>query len=193
MDRREALKKLAAGGAIATTGSFVVSSRAVAFSGSGEPSGLTGVPGPNEVLPVSVQTSLSSNGKRGTVIISDTTTPMCGNQPPNRHYCWRINTFGVKGGRGWKLQVKDGNDSQVICDYISQSFTPPNTNHGTVLIRKANKGGGAQLLDRGDHYAADMYVTWQCQGSSTVEAIYRFSGTFPDQPTVERIHYAPPG
>jgi hypothetical protein len=187
MDRREALKKLGAGSAIAATGSFVLSSSNVAYAQSGGNSDLTGLPASDEPLPITVQTTMSSNGKKGTVIISDNTTPMCGDQSPNRHYCWRINSFKVKGGNGWKQQIKDANDSQVICDFISSSFTPPDTTHGNVLLRKANGGGGAKPLDRGDEYSVDMYVTWQCSGPSYVDAIYRFKATFPDPPVVSII------
>jgi hypothetical protein len=187
MDRREALKKLAAGGAIAATGSVVLSTRDVAYAFSGANSGLSGLPASDQPLPITAQTTMSSNGKKGTVTISDTTAPMCGTQSAGRHYCWRINSFNVKGGNGWKLQIKDGNDSQVICDFISDSFTPPNSTHGTVLLRKANNGGAAKPLDRGDDYSIDMYVTWQCSGPSYVDAIYRFQATFPDSPTVSII------
>jgi hypothetical protein len=187
MDRREALKKLGAGSAIAATGSFVLSSSNVAYASSHDTGGLSGLPEVGEPLPITVQTSLSSNGKKGTVTISDNTTPMCGNQLPNRHYCWRINSFNVKGGNGWKQQIKDANDNQVICDFISENFTPPNSTHGTVLLRKANNGGGAKPLDVGDDYSIDMYVTWQCQGSGYVEAIYRFQARFPDPPMVSII------
>ena len=48
VNRREALKKLAAGGAIAAGGSLVLSSNAVAATASGPP--ITGIPGPGEEL-----------------------------------------------------------------------------------------------------------------------------------------------
>jgi hypothetical protein len=183
MDRREALKKLGAGSAIAATGSIVLSSRAVASSGSGTgPGGLTGIPGPGEQLPITVQTSLSSNGKRGTVTISDSTSPMCGLNGANSWYSWRIVSSNIKGGNGWKLQIKDGSDSQVIRGFDGGSFTTSDPNHGTVLLRKANNGGAPKPLDRGDVYEVEMLVTWQCQGADDVERVYRFSSSFPDSP-----------
>ncbi len=183
MDRREALKKLAAGGAIAATGSMVLSTRDVAYAASAPGTGgLTGIPGPGEQLPITVQTSLSNNGKRGTVTISDNTSPTCDSGPPNRWYSWRINSSNIKGGNGWKLQIKDGADNQVIREFIDSGFTTSDPNHGTVLLRKANNGGKAKPLDRGDDYSVDMMVTWQCQGAAAVEAVYRFSSSSPDSP-----------
>ncbi len=190
MDRREALKKLAAGGAIAATGSVVLSSRDVAYAASGPGTSLTEIPGPSEPLPITVQTNISNNGKTGTVTVGDNTSPTCGSGTMMRSYSWRINSYNISGGNSWKLQIKDSNDSQVIADFISTNFSQPNSNHGIVLLRKANNGGAAKPLDRDDDYSVDMFVTWQCSGAGAyVEAIYRFSATFPDPPTVSVQYY----
>ena len=67
MDRREAIRKLAAGGAVTLGASAVLSTRDVAYAASAPGTGLTDVPGPGEPLPIS---SSSGNGN-GTVLVGD--------------------------------------------------------------------------------------------------------------------------
>lgn len=184
MDRRQAIKKLAAGTAIASTGSLVLSSRDVAYAASAPGTGLTDVPGPSEPLPITV-----TNNSNGTVTLGDATSPSCGSGTPTSSYSWRINAFNIKGGRTWKFYIRDSSDSQTIREGVS-GYSSPNVNHSTIVLRKNNNGGQLKKLDPGDSYDVGMLVTWQCPGASAyLQAEYRFSATYPNPPTVEIVSY----
>lgn len=184
MDRRQAIKKLAAGAAIASGGSMVLSSRDVAFAASAPGTGLVDVPGPSEPLPVG-----STNNPNGTVTLSDVSTPSCGPGTMTRSYSWRVNGFNINGGKTWKFFVRNSSDTQTIREGVS-GYSPPNLNHGTVVLRKTNKPGNLKPLDNGDSYDIGMLVTWQCSGAgSYLQAEYRFSATYPNPPTVEIVSY----
>jgi hypothetical protein len=62
MDRRAALKKLAAGGAIAMGGSMVLSSNAVAYAASVPDGVISGIPPKGQPLPVSIPPFTNSTG-----------------------------------------------------------------------------------------------------------------------------------
>ena len=185
MDRRQAIKKLAAGTAIAAGGSVVLSSREVAYAASAPGTGLTNVPGPSEPLPVG-----TTNNGNGTVTLSDVSSPSCSSGSLSRSYSWRINGFDIKGGNTWKFFIRNSADTQTIREGVG-GYSNPNLNDGTVVLRKTNKPGKLKPLDNGDSYDIGMLVTWQCSGAGAyLRAEYRFSATYPNPPTIEVVSYA---
>ena len=183
MDRRQAIKKLAAGTAIASTGSLVLSSRDVAYAASAPGTGLIDVPGPNEPLPITF-----ANNSNGTVTISDASSPSCGAGTPTTSYSWRINAFNIKGGKTWRFYIADTSDVPIR-EGVG-GYSSPNLNHSTVVLRKNNNGGKLKPLDSGDTYDVGMLVTWQCSGAGAyLQAEYRFSATYPNPPAIEIVSY----
>jgi hypothetical protein len=193
MDRREALKKLAAGGAIAATGSMVLSTRDVAYAMSGG-TGLTDIPGPDDPLPFVFQ-----NNTNGTVTIQSAVTPSCaGSGSATTTYSWRILGYNVSGGNRnfFMRNAADTADLQAgptpnTCSSCPMPYVGPTSTHNAVTLRKTNNGKPKQLkaLDAGDYYEIGLLVTWQCPGAPHVEAEYRFWGTYPNNPDVEMLHY----
>lgn len=183
MDRREAIRKLAAGGAIAATGSMVLSSRSVAYAASAPGTGLTDVPGPAEPLPVS-----ATNNGNGTVTLRDVSSPSCSIGSLTRTYSWKINGFNIDGGRTWKFFVRNGDDSETIREGVGD-YSSPNLDHDTVVLRKTNKPGKLRPLDAGDSYDVSMLVTWSCGTGAYLQAEYRFTATYPAPPDVQVVSY----
>ncbi len=183
MDRREAIKKLAAGGAIAATGSMVLSSREVAYAASAPGTGLTNVPGPTEPLPVS-----ATNNSNGTVTLTDASSPSCSVGSLTRTYSWKINGFNLKGGNSWKFFVRNSNDTQTVREGIG-GYSSPNLNHSTVVLRKTNKPDKLKPLDNGDSYDISMLVTWSCGAGAYLQAEYRYTATYPAAPDVQIVAY----
>jgi len=184
MDRRQAIKKLAAGTAIASGGSLVLSSRDVAYAMSAPGTGLIGAPGSGDVQHITTW-----NNPNGTVTLSDTNNPSCspGAGELERSYSWRINSFNIKGGRTWKFFIRNASDTATIREGAG-GFSDPNTTHNTVVLRKTNKPGKLKPLDNGDSYSIEMMVTWKCsEAASSLRYQYRFSATYPNPPTVQFI------
>ncbi len=181
MDRREAIKKLAAGTAIASGGSMILSSRSVAYAASAPGTGLIDVPGPSEPLPVSVTQD------RDGIILGDVSSPRCGSggQPGDLTtvYSWQINDFNVSGGNGWRLLIVEPGTNTVIMGSTGV-YSPTSTAHGTVELRKANKNQPkAKNLTIGDYYDVTMMVTWKCAGAgSYLQAEYRFVSSYDTAP-----------
>ena len=189
MDRRQAIKKLAAGTALAAGGSVVLSSRDVAYAASAPGTGLTNVPGPSEPLPVG-----TTNNSNGTVTLSDVSSPSCSSGSLTRSYSWRINGFNINGGTPWQFYIRNSTDSETIREGVS-GYSTPNLNDGTVVLRKTNKPkktkpGVLKPLANGDYYDISMLVTWQCSGAGAyLQTEYKFSATYPNPPTVEVVSY----
>lgn len=184
MNRRDAIKKLASGGAVAAGASLVLSSNDVAFAASPADTGLSNVPGANEAL----QVTFSPN-QDGTVTIGDGEAPAClAGGVPTVTYSWKVNTFSFSGGNRHLLIVNANNLSQVIQDATGSSvYSPPNTDHGVIELRKTNNGRKRTIkqLDPGDTYSISVIVTWQCAGAnSALEAEYTLTGNGPAAPTV---------
>ena len=184
MNRRQAIKKLAAGTALASGGSLILSSREVAYAASAPGTGLTDVPAPSEPLPVG-----TTNNPNGTVTLSDVSSPSCSSGSLTRSYSWRVNGFNMNGGKTWKFFIRNSSDTHTIREGVG-GYSTPNLNHSTVVLRKTNKPGKLKKLDDGDSYDIGMLVTWQCSGAGAyLQAEYRFTATYPNPPTVEVISY----
>lgn len=209
MDRREAIRKLAAGGAVAVGASTVLSSRDVAYAASVPGTGLSDVPGPGEPLPIS---SSSGNGN-GTVLIGDASGAVCdgGSSSPSSTFAWRINAYNVAdtptilGPLPPQFLIKNSADVAVIvagtnfsnnCSICPTPYSSPTSTNSTVSLRKrlfVNLFGGIEIevpLSAGDSYDIGLMRTWQCAGAgSAVTAEYRMTGVYPNAPTVENISY----
>ena len=103
-------------------------------------------------------------------------------------YSWKVNAFNINGGSTWKFFVRNSNDSQTIREGIG-SYSSPNLNHGTVVLRKTNNPGKLKPLDPGDSYDISMLVTWSCGGDAYLQSEYRFAATYPAPPDVQVVSY----
>jgi hypothetical protein len=165
MDRRQAIKKLAAGTALASGGSMVLSSRVVAYASSAGPS--------DPVI---------TNNSNGTVTIAMGDGGAASCEPGSETaFAWRIDTFNLKGGNTWRFFIRNSTDTADIAEGEGGN-SGFNTNYGTVVLRKSNKSGKLKPLDNGDTYVLTTNVL-RCGGSPQVA--YRISGTYPNPPTIE--------
>lgn len=179
MNRREALQKLAASGAIAAGGSLLLSSSDVAYAASPPGTGLTGVPGPGE--PLRIQATFNSNG---TITISDTSNPSCdGGGPVGTTYAWTIESIHL-GSSKRNFYVLDADSNAAIasaqnkkgCTNCPQSSG--STSLGSVILRKDNNGGQLKPLESNDRFTLRLQVSWNCVGASnSVTTEYLISGT----------------
>ena len=83
------------------------------------------------------------------------------------------------------------------------SWSASSTTNGGFTLRKRSTGTlfpGTPFefpfsvdtsLQNGDQWAVDLRITWQCVGSA-VNAIYRYSGTFPNSPAATEIQAPAP-
>ena len=175
MDRREALRKLAIGGALAAGGSMVLSSNNVAFAASAEP--LSGIPTQGQSLPVAPSSSASS----GTVTLSYASQAVCASgDRVETTYAWRINGFVLKknGSEGMFLtsggttiRAASGNTC-IGCPAPSSGAYVAGT--GTATIQPLGKNAKFQ---KGDSYNVGLLVTWACP-HRTVSAEFALTGAF---------------
>jgi len=219
VDRREALKKLAAGGTIAAAGSLVLSSNNVAFASSiGD---ISGLPDPDETIPV-VSTPITGYPARIRVQVdpSDPSFPTvtCGGTPVTTLYEWRLASYNTASlfPDYTQVLVRNVNDSATVVAGPTSSVSPSSgraacptigcptdfstastTNNGFTLRKRAIgtlfPGTPFEFpfnfdtpLQNGDSWAVDLRITWQCP-STSVAAIYRYAGTFPNAPGVTVI------
>ena len=68
----------------------------------------------------------------------------------------------------WKFFIRNSNDTATIREGVSDYSTPPNQNHGTVVLRKDNNGGKLKPLDNGDYYDVGMRVVLAVLGCRLV-------------------------
>jgi hypothetical protein len=177
MNRRDAIKKLAAGGAVAAGASVVLSSNDVAFAASPPDTGLTNAPGPGEPLPLAF-----TPNSNGTVTMNATSPAACiSGGTPTVMYSWKVNSFSFSGGNRHLLLVNANNLSQVIHDTQgSTNYSPASTSLTAVELRKTNNGKKRNIkpLDPGDTYNISVLISWQCAGANSVlEAEYTITGS----------------
>ena len=176
MDRRAALKKLAAGGAIAACGSMVLSSNNVAFAASGPVAG--GIPLEGEPLPVAIPPFSNSTG---VLTITDVTQPVYNGGAVQVSHAWRINGYQLdRGNSAIGLQLRTG--GQII-----QASGQPTCTTGcggsyfagsdTAEVQPLGPNGKGMKFKGGDPYDIGMMVTWTVPGVQTVTAEYRITGT----------------
>jgi hypothetical protein len=189
MNRRDAIKKLAAGGAVAAGASVVLSSNDVAFAASPPDTGLTDVPGPSDPLPI----VFSPNGN-GTVTVDATSSASCApGGTPTVTYSWKVNSFNFSGGNRHLLVVNANNPNQVILDTTSSTgYSSANPSATAVELRKTNNGSKRKIkkLDPGDTYNISVIVSWQCaNANSALEGEYTLTGNGPAAPAVSNSSY----
>jgi hypothetical protein len=158
VDRREALKKVAAGGAVAAGGHFVLSSFDVAAAASAP--GIGGLPDDN---PFTVTTS------GNTVTITSQAAPVTctGGGTPLVEYRWEIRNFTPSTGQNQSLEVLSGTTT------IARFPGAPNpselsSSYSSVTVRR-NPGN----LNTSDVFTIWATVRWTC-GTNRAEAIYSF-------------------
>jgi hypothetical protein len=141
MDRREAIKKLAVGGAIAAGGSMVLSSNLVAHAASAGPAGIIGAPYREEDLTIFFppRPDGNSNGKR---IVLGSAQQMSGvnGAAVTVWYRWFIREVNLEQPRGATLQLRSGNSpsGMVIAQGQGSNTGPPNTNYQNVSITRSD-------------------------------------------------------
>jgi hypothetical protein len=183
MDRREAIKKLAAGSALAAGGSMVLSSRDVAYAASTPGTGLFDVPGPTDNLPV----TLNSSG--GIMTLSDPSNPTCTPGSLDRSYSWKINQLHL-WKRSGTLEIRNSTNTETIRDGVG-GYSAPNPNHGTVTLRKMSESGQPEDLRKADKFEIELLVTWRCSGAGCyVRAEYVFDLKYDKWPRIDVGSYA---
>lgn len=194
MDRREALKKLAAGGVVAAGAPIVLSSFDVAAAASPPGTGLQGVPGSGEPILVNHQATASS-----TVALSIATAPTCSSGTLTTTYEWRIVGYTVQAQR--RLQVRNSTNTSTLVNGTvdttcsggcgSPTYSTPSTATGAVVLRSTQQGSDSQprALANGNLWSVQVRITWQCSGHSALQAEYLINGTYPNAPTVTNQSY----
>jgi hypothetical protein len=173
VDRREALKKLAAGSAVAAGASIVLTSNGVAFAASIGDTGLDGgsIPGPGEPVDVIIDESVTG-GNDKEFSITNVGTPACTNSgQPTTTYQWQIVSFTNGRNKATSLVLRLAGGQTISSTGGATGFTSPSVNASSGVFGRAD---GDPM--KKDSYVAEMRVTWTCSGSSArVEALYRFT------------------
>ena len=176
MDRRAALKKLAAGGAIAACGSMVLSSNNVAFAQSGPLP--PDAPGPEGLIITRTDT-----GRRGEgyIVVTAPTPPFAAERVT---YEWQIHGCSVPNGR--TLVVINQTNGQIIARGLNGGCSPFVVKNGalpnapSVVVRTVAGGSSnPKELSPGDSIDLVLIVTWLVNGAEVVGR-YRISGTYPN-------------
>lgn len=154
MDRRSAIKKLAAGTAIAAGGSMVLSSRDVAYAASG------GVD-PGSLPSGSLAGFLTTNAN-GALTITITDQPTCAGGGPvsSTTYTWG------------SLTEIDVSPSVKSIDMTSSG------NSATIVGRKNN--GTQKDFKRNDQLSVEVMINWECSGGLSESRAYRIMISYPD-------------
>lgn len=186
MNRRDAIKKLAAGGAVTLGASAVLSSNNVAFAASPPDTGLVGVPADGAPLPV----AFTPNGD-GTVTIDAASGASCAaGGSPTVTYAWKVNSFSFSGGNRHLILSSNG---QTLHDTTGGSgYSAAGTGYTAVDLAKTNNGRKRNIkpLDASDAYSISVLVTWQCSGAnSALEAEYVINGNGPNAPSAPNSNW----
>lgn len=180
MDRREALRKLGAAGAIAAGGSAVLSSNSVAFAASAGTC-LAGIPGPTTNLTVGggfLTYSATNNDKDITITITVNATCTCGGATAaTKTYLWDTQPT-------YTLQVPN-NPSGPSGYRVERSGSVTGSSAQLTRGFPASATGNPNKFQTGDQYKIGVNLTWQCAGSASkrVEARYSIEGTYDVAPT----------
>jgi hypothetical protein len=148
MDRREALKKLGAAGAIAVGGSAVLSSRSVAFAASGECVA---------TIPTTAAIRLSHSNAAPRRITANY-LPSRPNGASSQTYSWRNATIVPPATGGVALL----------------STTQRST---TLERRRPGLRPRDQVWAAGDGFTVDVQITWTCRNGGPDVVLYRVSTT----------------
>jgi len=164
MNRREALKKLAVGGAIAAGGSIVLSSNAVAATSSGLPAGVAGAPGEGENLQVVFQPAPdgNNNGKR---IVLGSAQPLANGSGGvlTVWYTWTILSANLKavGNKVPTLQLRNASNPGGLPIAQGVGSAATSSNYPTVSVSRSDGG-----VMKKDSYRIALDIQAQCAGSS---------------------------
>ncbi len=184
MDRRSAVKKLAAGGAIAAGSSVVLSSNGVAFAAS------CVVDITNPVATLAGDTGGQNNPYW---LITNTTAA-----PPGvtANFVWRIRSYAnLTGRRGNFPRLKvnpDGIAALVGPDddsFVGNVATPSSGVASSAVISRTNSNGGpTRGFQPDDDYVVQLDITWDGACDTTLASFeISPSGSGQAQPTVTRI------
>ncbi len=200
MDRREALKKLAAGGALVAASPVILPSVRVAHAASPAGTDISGLPAPGEPIAFGdIATSTGAMANRQVGIMFDTSAIVCGDgSPPTTTYEWRIVSAAWHvDKKGFQLRIAEATSNVDDPAGRELAVTPPSSigyrgptaysapsYNSAFVIRKRGKQGD-ELLQQTDTYAVEVRIRWQCHGArSAVEATYLFNGQGHGAPTV---------
>ena len=176
MDRRTALKKLAASGVIVAGGSMVMSSNSVAQAASC----LLAPASPFSITPGSAQNN-------DQFLVAPNATMVLPNGTPQ--FGWRIQTYANLGNKR-SLLVRQTSSNQTIvigpnenncasgCPVPGSGFTPDNLD-GAVTFSAVDEKGDPKGFgnNSSETYTIDAKVTWTfTDGCPPLVAVYRFSG-----------------
>jgi len=201
MDRRDALKKISVGAALATAGPLLLPSTRVAYAASGDgDTGLLGLPVAGAPLPFSSYPfSDNRNHWRQVSIYPDMGGVTCddGNAPIIT-YQWRINST-IFGAPWWIQQLRLTEQTTYLPDPAGTqlSITPGSMtgyngptgysalSYATGFLLRKTYPWGDGWIPATDVWSVECRVRWHCDGASNdVEAEYLFSGTGNSQPSV---------
>jgi hypothetical protein len=156
MNRREAIQKLAAGGAIAAGGSLVLSSNNVAFAASG--CMLVDVPADGAPLPLA-----AGDAGTGVLDIAVSPPPSCTCDDFTPMYDWTLTRFSITPPNG--------------------SMTASQTSTSTVRLTKLDKKGRPKAFHGNDQFAFLLKTSWQC-GTECITASYNVAGVYSSLPPI---------
>ena len=154
MDRREALKKLGVGGAVAAGASLVLSSNPVAAAGSGPPG-----------LPPNPRPSVIYSNASNTITITLTVPNCTDGSPPTTQYLWS-NPTGT---------LATGNQTVTI--------SGSSMNASVTLLRTGHPNASKNAWSNGDAFSVQVSVTLTCGTTSRTDA-YTVSGTIGSPATI---------
>ena len=168
MDRREALKRLAVGGAIASGGSLVLSSNAVAATASGPV--IPGIPSEGEPLP-GIQLVLSGGDKQLTFRAPPPPAGVVAS------YGWNIQGYDVKHPQVDGMLLTSGGGSQRLigqptCGNGCSYFAGSDTAVAETIFKSSTKPAKNKKFKNGDTVDVGLMVTWTSSaGTVTAEFV----------------------
>lgn len=187
MDRREALKKLGAGTAIAAAGPVLLPSFNVAHAASGGigETGLLGVPIAGAPVPYfHVQGSGSSRRRQVGITIDNGGVSCANGSTPEFSVQWRVVgvLFDSRGPKPVRLVVNGGGTELASSPLRETGFWGGSygsvSSTESVVMQKLRSNGRADLLRSGDLWSIEARCRWHCPGSSVdVVAEYFFGGS----------------
>jgi len=197
MDRREALKKLGAGGVLIVASPAILPTVNVAHAASPGATGLVGVPVAGDPLPFAPAPFPNSKyGQKQVSVVPDMSGVTCEDQSSPIVTCeWRIVSVGWQKRKIAYLRITEqssGSDpagTQLIAMPPSNTgfsgptaYSSPSYATG-FLVRKGSSRGDVKI-DQRDDYSVEVRVRWHCDGASDdIEAEYVFDGVGTNAPT----------
>jgi hypothetical protein len=157
VDRREALKKVAAGGAVAAGGHFVLSSFDVAAAASAP--GIGGLPDENPFL-------VTSSGNTVTIAYQTQAVTCTGDEIPTTEFQWEIINFTGATGQNPVLEVLYA--GTAIASDPGDSTSDFSSSYGSVTLQRSPGN-----LNTADVFEIRATVLWTC-GTNQAQAVYSF-------------------